>query len=59
MELFQTLYKSFKSFFIEDKFLYLLESVFELEPEQLLHIESQFIGEQEDLKIGNLNRFYI
>jgi hypothetical protein len=59
MELFQTLYKSFKSFFIEDKYLYLLESVFELEPEQLCHIESEFINEQDDLKISKLNRFVI
>jgi hypothetical protein len=45
MELFQILYKSFKSFFIEDKYLYLLESVFELDPEQLCKIESEFINE--------------
>ena len=48
MELFKSLYSLFKSFFIEDKYLQLLESVFELDFDQLYYIESQFAAENKD-----------
>jgi hypothetical protein len=59
MELFKSLYVQFKSFFIEDKYLQLLESVYELDYDQLYHIESHLLSEGGDLKVHKLNRFII
>ena len=59
LELFKSLYTLFKSYFIDDKYLYLFESLLELDGEQLGYIENLVLPQMPDFKVQHLNMFLI